>query len=216
MALRYSHTLIAVPKQFKPAPAQVRQFLQAMADAGVVPGDIVGRMLKPSGKTREMKNPFTKETRQVPILDRKEFADLHQFETELLNLPDYSAEISGFGSPRLAPLPLEWDGEYAVTIRCIVSSILRSTSDVHEDRQITPYRQPLEGRDRDGFFTDPTGMKEIVVPDAGCARFWIEFSLGNDLFPIIERSDLNILEPRIVSSARQHLGVDFVQGCNWG
>ena len=81
------------------------------------------------------------------------------------------------------------------------------------------FDEPFAGTDRTGYFTDPYDLETIEVPEAGCARFWIEFELGNSVFPPEEafrRSRLDLLDPAVLAMATDAFGITLVQGCSWG
>ena len=124
------------------------------------------------------------------------------------------------GRPKTAPLPIIFDGPYHASITCIVGQLLRSTSDLHEESGVkmptTPYKKPCPAELTVGLFSNPHNLEVIEVVDAGCAKFWLEFGIGKNLFPPIERGDLAILNPTIVQIVEAEFGVGFVQGCYWG
>ena len=64
-------------------------------------------------------------------------------------------------------------------------------------------------------FHNPTTLEAIEVPGAGCARFWIDFEFGNELFPEVG-ANLDLLNPTIIDVAIEVFGTRFVQGCQWG
>jgi hypothetical protein len=54
----------------------------------------------------------------------------------------------------------------------------------------------------------------IEVPNAGSARFWIEFEFGKFIYPKIEKR-LEILSPLLVETAEECFQAEFVQGCRF-
>ena len=220
MGMQYQHTLISLDKANVPSPAEVRAFLADMTERGVVPDRAEVLLRTRTGKMREYPNPFTGGTVAIETKDRKPLPDLDAFERAAGKLSDYEIAIFGEGRPRLPPLPVEADGGYFVAVTCYVSSVLRSTSDSHEeamtDRRAVGYGELFMSGDMSGIFCDPRSGEPIEVSEAGAARFWIEFELGKFLFPDIENGKLELLNPEIVEAAKMHFGVGFVQGCCWG
>ncbi|HWB10570.1 MAG TPA: hypothetical protein VG826_15175 [Pirellulales bacterium] len=219
MAEHYTHTLIAKPKDFVPSANQVQQFISDMVTKGVVPlpVKITGRTA--TGETRTMPNPFggkpVVHEIQIPV----KIDGLDRIFSAVAHLSDYNVMVSGFGQPQLPPVPIEFSDAYGVSLSCRVSSTLRSTSNLHDESSGIPL--PFFGKPCDigfdmGFFTNPHTGETIKVPDAGCARLWIEVELGKFLFPQITNDNLALLNPAIVADACRAFGIEFVQGCFWG
>jgi hypothetical protein len=220
MSLRYAHTLIAVPKDFVPSAAQVQSFVVMMLSRGVVPAEERSVVLRtPSARPRVGKNPATGEKIALAGAERKELKSAGEFAGAIGGAGEYWAEVGGTGWPKLPPLPLDLDEPYYVGVVCRVSSVLRSTSSLEEERKgVEFYDEPHKGKDHTGYFTHPDDPELILkVAEAGCARFWIEFELGNSVFPIFDNPDsLDLLDESIVADAKRAFGIDFVQGCSWG
>ena len=221
-AEQYSHTLIATPSTARPAAANVQNFLSAMVDQHVVPGKPSLTLRVPTGEIREYPypDPFTGENFKVEINDHRKLISANKIEEAIGGLDNYELEIAGTGRPKIAPLAIDYDGDYFVTITCIVSSKPRSTSDLHESKggkpTAVPYRRYCVEAPECGYFSNPYTMEVIKIPRAGCAGFWIEFELGKFLFPQIAGDSLNLLNPLIVAKATNSFGFDFVQGFHWG
>jgi hypothetical protein len=218
---QYSHTLIAIPKDFAPSAIQVEKFLTAMVAWNVVPGIPTISLRVPTGKTHEYPylNPFTGKNLTVELKDRKKLGTLTEIAAAVEQLRDFELEVAGVGLPKLPAIAIECDGPYHVGVTCYVYSQLRSTSDPHEqptsEKEVTGYRQVFTGTETEGYFTNPCNMEVIKVPSAGCSRFWIEFELGKFLCPKISNT-LELLNPAIVKEAENVFGIKFVQGCYWG
>ena len=221
-AEQYSHTLIAKPKNFTPSAAQIERFLSSIVRRNVVPHNPTLILRIPTGKFREYPyvNPFTGEKIKFEIKDRKKLDRLEEIASALEPLQEYEIEVASFGTPKLPPLVIDVEGPYHIGVTCFVYSTPRSTSDLHENsvagENVIPYLKPCVELPRDGYFTDPHTMKTIKIPDAGCARFWVQFELGKFLFPEFSNENLEFLNPVIVSEAKRIFDIDFVQGCYWG
>jgi hypothetical protein len=219
MAEQYSQTLISTPKDFVPSPVKVREFLSAMVALEVVPGTTTVLLVTPSGKTREYPNPFGGKPITVEIANRKELENLSQIDEALASLQDYRLTIAGQGRPSTPPLPIVFDEPYCIDITCHVASKTRCTSNLHQESgknlDVAAYGEPCPSDAKLGLFSNLNNLQVIEVPNAGCARFWIEFQLGKFLFPKVE-TNLELLHPAIVRMANQTFGVTFAQGCHWG
>ncbi len=170
------------------------------------------------------RNPATGEVIALPRRDCTAVEGVFGLGPELEALDEYETVMSGEGPPQLpvAQLDPEFDngGEpYQFAIRCCLRPVVVSTPDFHGDertiRRIVPRGEPCDATDRTGFFTNPRTVETIDVPEAGCARFWVEFALGNGLFPQIDES-LDLLPPSVVRAAEQTFKIGFNQGCHWG
>jgi hypothetical protein len=217
MGEQYSQTLISRSNDFVPSAAKVAEFLATIVELGVVPANPSILLLAPTGRTREFKNPFSGETTVHEIKKSKKLDTLDQFEEAAAALHDYDVVVSAMGTPTLPPIPIDFTEPYYVGVTCFVSSRLRSTSDDHDESpDVVSYGEPCNKPVKTGIFSNPDNLELIEVPDAGSARFWVEFELGKSLFPEITGGNLNLLNPPIVEAARTVFGVPFVQGCCWG
>jgi hypothetical protein len=110
-------------------------------------------------------------------------------------------------------------GTYDFLVHCCLRPEVVSTSDWHDEipirRKVEFFGKPCNPKDRLGVYHNPNTLEVIEVPDAGCARFWIEFEYGKMLFPPIE-DRLDLIEATIVAVAKCAFGINFVQGCHWG
>jgi len=219
--MQYSQTLIAKPKDFIPSVSQIEEFLSSMIAQGVVPDNPTIVLRVPTGKTREYPyvDPLTGKNLIVELKDHKKLESLVKISNVVQALHDYELEVAGVGRPKLPPLAIGFKDSYHVGVTCFVSSKHRSTSDLHEagiGKRITRYRQLCPEMPNDGFFSNPHTLETITVPDAGCARFWVQFELGKFLVPEFKQSGMELLNPPIVAEAERAFGIAFVQGCYWG
>ena len=112
---------------------EVCQFCLGLVEQGVLPIVETVLMITPSGRTREVINPFTGQTITREVNDRKILSHIGMIAKAAEGFHDYSIRVGGTGTPRTPPLPIDFDGPYYVGANCIVSSIPRSTSDLHEE-----------------------------------------------------------------------------------
>lgn len=221
MGEQYSHTLIALPKNFAPAPIQVERFLTMMLARNMVPGTPTISLRVRTGKTREYPylDPFSGKNLTVELKDRKKLQAPTEIAAAVDQLRDFELEIAGVGLPKVPPLPIDFHEPYHVGVTCYISSQLRSTSDPHElltcGEKLNLYGCIFTGDSDDGYFIHPHTMDVMKVPNAGCSRFWIQFELGKFLCPEIGNT-LELLNPTIVKVAEEVFGIKFVQGCHWG
>jgi hypothetical protein len=218
MSEQYTHLLIARPAEIVPSGSQVEKFLQAMVTKGVVPGPIELFGTAPTGEVRKINfGAFVSVfERSVPF----PIASLEEIAAAVEQRPDFTITVSGTGRPALPPLPIDFAEPYAVTVRCRVSSVCRSTSNPLNGNSsggpVVPFGQPCPVDPGVGYFFNPHTGAEIKLPEAGCARFWIELELGKYLFPAISGESLDLLHPALFELAGSIFETRFVQACTAG
>ena len=146
--------------------------------------------------------------------------DIAEIEEMAKDYPEFGVIVSASGRPRLPPLSIDFADDYNVAVSCHVRSKSVSTSDLHDEkptnRKAVRFGEECSPKVRAGLYSHPETLDVIEVPKAGCARFWVKFELGKFLFPKIQGSDLEILNPKVVTLATECFGQEFVQGCYWG
>ena len=216
----YTHTLIPVDCNFIPEPAQVGAFVEELVQLRASPLKASLAVLKPSDKVRKIVNPFTLQTESLPISVRTKVANVGAIQKALKSLAHYDLVMTGKGPSKCAPFVFEHKGSYDFAIKCCLRAELVSTSDWHDDAPEVPkqkvafFGRKCAANKRMGIFHHPMTGKIIEAPNAGCARFWVEFEFGKSLFPDIKDS-LNLINPLIIEAAQKHFGVGFIQGCRW-
>jgi hypothetical protein len=224
MSLRYTHTLIPITKEHIPSPEIIKMFLSAMIERGVIGGEPAIRLIWPSTRTREVRSRFTGKVAHHRLPDSLDLETLDELSPRASSLPDYSVNVSGMGRPRNPPLPFApgLTNPYHLAVNCIIHPKLRSTSNLHDEsnfdtgKELPFYGEPCDDVLLTGYFSNPHTLEVIKVANAGCARFWIEFSLGNSLFPEFVNGDLELLDREVVANAERIFDGRFVQGCYWG
>jgi hypothetical protein len=236
----YCHTLIPERIDFAPQPGQVAAFLATLVRRGAAPLEAKLRLGKLDG-FRIAVNPIAQETLSIPRRRYAAIEGVADIMAALQELDDYNLQYTGKGPPNIPPLTLwlhdiqprtlegnfpvrtddcatvEFKEAYGFIVHCWLRGEVVSTSDQHDaaiERQLPGFGRPDKSHNRLGNFSHPCTNKAIQVPNAGCARFWIEFEFGKWLLPKIDDS-LDLLEPSIVETARECFGLTFVQGCHW-
>lgn len=214
----YTHTLIPEHCDFVPAPKQVAGFLSSLVSIGAAPLRPVIDTFQLSGEVRSFTNPFSGEAESRPICKANRLHALAEVPGRLNGLDDYNVTMTGRGPPALPALIFDFKGAYDFLIHCCLRAEVVSTSDWHDDvpigRDVAFFGRPCHPTDRLGIYHNPYTLEVIVVPNAGCARFWVEFEYGKMLFPAID-DRLDLIEPKIVEVAEKDFGIKFVQGCHW-
>jgi hypothetical protein len=214
----YTHTLIPDRPEFVPEPEQVAAFFSSLVSIGAAPLTPTFIVYKPSGALRTFKNPFTGKTESFAMREADKLLDLGAVPRALKALDDYEVTVAGKGPPERPAFQFDFNGTYDFLVRCCLRAVVVSTSDWHDEvpiqRRVEFFARPCSPKDRLGVYVHPNKLTIIEVPNAGCARFWIEFEFGKMLFPAIE-DRLDLIERRIVEIAESDLGATFTQGCRW-
>jgi len=214
----YTHTLIPDRVDFVPDPQQIEVFLSSLVSSGAAPLKPAITVGTPSGEVRSFKNPFTGKTDSFAMFKSTALKDLAAVPGAIKAADDYMVNVDGKGPPKLPAFTFEFKGTYDFLVRCRLVPDVVSTSDWHDQipipHKVEFFNQPCSPTDRLGIFHNPHTMEVIEVPNAGCARFWIEFEFGKSLFPPIE-DRLDLIEPKIVEVCEKSFGIKFVQGCHW-
>jgi hypothetical protein len=216
MSLQYRHLLIPECADFAPLPPQIVAFLDGLVRLDGAPLNPTIRVAKLSGKFRTGSDPLTGEKLSIPMRDFVLLSHIFDIGEQLAGLDDYSVEISGQGPAKVPPFALyttkdsetrEFKETYSYEVRCCLRAGVVSTC-------ANPvFGTPGLSEKRTGAFRHPNNGAIIEVPNAACARFWIEFQFGKWLTPKIDRS-LNLLAPSILANALECFGTGFAQGCS--
>jgi hypothetical protein len=217
---QYVHTLIPHDAQFCPKPEQVKRFIDGLSKLGAAPLDAEFKIVKPSGRHRSGTHPLTGETITIPgkeIIAVDSSANISRI---VSTLDQYEVAMDGQGPPSLPAFPL-YDvneapsaGTYGFIVRCCVEAQPVSMSNLGDEE--TGYDVPFFGgpcrkQSETALFRHPLTNVLMEVPNASCARFWVEFEFGRWLLPKIDDS-LEILDPAITDLANQCFGLEFAQG----
>jgi len=226
----YIHTLIAADSAFVPSPAQVAGFFDGIVSTAnfrivapshrVPPGPVV---MKPNGQFRKITLP-SGESESIPRLSGERPESLADIARFIESLAYFRVSLSGEWKLTDTPLVLFTPHkiQYEDTYRCSVSCECRpkpvSTSAWDSEAGPNIRDVPMFGSackpGTTGIFPNPWSGDVIEVPEAGCARFWIEFEFGDFLFPDVNGT-LEIFSPSIVAKAVECFKTRFVQGCRF-
>lgn len=215
MSLQYAHVLIPDRVDFAPQPEQVAAFLEGLVHLRSAPLEATFRVGKLSGKSRTGFNSLRGEELSIPRRDFAALGSISEIPGQLVGLYDYDVVVSGLGPAKLPPLTLytitgseesEFKGTYGFEVRCCLRKDVVSTCET------PPFGSQFQSESRNGIFRHPHTGVTIEVPNAACARFWIEFQFGKWLLPKIG-SSLNLLQPSILTNAIERFGTTFAQGC---
>jgi hypothetical protein len=228
---QYIHTLIAADSEYVPSPPQVAEFFDALVGTfrfGIIrngrwqPGL---RVMKPGGRTRAGTNAFTGETITIRMDDQIVIDETSEIPPLIKSLEKYRVGASGEWSPGTAPLVLlntdttPFKENPICDVSCNIRPARVSTSawDIEAGpnvRNVPRFGEPWNGESTIGIFSNPWTGEVIEVPNAGSARFWLEFEFGKFIYPKIDKS-LEVLSPPLVEKAEECFQTKLVQGCRF-
>jgi len=218
---QYVHTLIPHDPEFCPKREQVSRFVDDLARLWAAPLDADLTVLKPSGRVRSFRNPFTGETTTIPAKDSVPLDSTAELGRIIGTLDEYVVAMDGQGPPTLPAFPLYVNGvpfadgdTYGFSVRCCVEAqpVSMSNLDDEETEHDLPFfGEPCRKRSGSALFRHPLTSVLLEVANASCARFWVEFEFGRWLLPKIDDS-LEILDPAITGLANRCFGLEFAQG----
>jgi len=228
---QYIHTLIAADSQFVPDPPRVAEFFDALVgDFGFriirngrwQPGL---RVMKPGGRTRTGTNAFTGEIITIPVYDHIAIEETTEVPPLIEDLAEYRVSASGEWKSADAPISLlktdktPFEDSPICDVSCNIrpSPVATSAWDVEAGpnvRNVLQFGTPWSGESETGIFPNPWTGAVIEVPNAGSARFWIEFEFGRFIYPKIDKN-LDVLSPLLLEKTEECFQTKFVQGCRF-
>ena len=163
-------------------------------------------MIKPPGRLRSFISPLAGQEEFFPDSDHIPVENPSDIPRVIESLPHYSVLASGEWTAGNRPLTLltpqraAFDGKLLCEMSCHLRPEPVSTSCWNEEifagQTVPVFGEPCELKVPSGLFSHPWTGQMIQVPNAGCARFWIEFEFGKFLVPQMADS-LELLNPSI-------------------
>jgi hypothetical protein len=214
---QYVHTLIPRDSRCAPHADQVGKFLDAIVRLGASPRYAKFILSTPSDSVRWFTNPVSGERKSFPHLQHVPLENTSNLSSLIERLPQYDVRLEGDGPPKTPAFPVYTDGKlfterYSFTVRCSLKPEPVSISEHRGEPEGSPFfGSPCDHSEKPAVFRHPVNGRSIETVGPACTRFWVEFEFGKWLLPEINDS-LEILNPAIVSMARDSFGMDFAQG----
>lgn len=232
---QYIHTLIPARPTLVPTTAQVANFFELLVTDfnfrafKVLPHprrQLPGLMVrKPTGLLESVTNRMTGEVQNRPEWARitpERFADIPPI---IDGLNHYVVQQKGEWGLEDRPLILyctdrtPFEKPYLCDVRCELrpEPVTTSAWDLEAGpnvRNVPRFASACEGKNTTGVFPNPWTGDVIEVPDADCARFWIEFEFGKFIYPDVT-SNLDLFRPSIISRIEECFETRFAQGCRF-
>jgi hypothetical protein len=227
MVEQYIHILIPADSAYAPDPEQVAVFFAELLKLSnfrlIKEGRFQQglRVLKPSGRSREVTSPLTGETRRFPVPDSVKVNGPAEISALLEGLPEFSVRASG--EWRLGidmPIMLytmdevPYRANYLCEVSCQLHPVPVSMSTANGARDVLDFGEPCSSKKEVGHFLNPWTGEPVEVAGTGCARFWIEFEFGKFIYPKIA-GNFDVLNPSLVGIAEESFRTKFAQGCRF-
>jgi hypothetical protein len=220
MSELYRHLLIPQDAAFVPELDTVARFFTDMETLGALPKETTFAVVTRTGETRAWgRNPETGEVYFAPALKVSRFSELQPAIDSLLGVGIFDLSASGLGPTSIPPFDLYsadnyrtrqpgilWQKPYELNVRCKLRQDV--THFLHSSFGCKCDLKP----DELAVFDHPWNGESIQTGALGCARFWIEFGIGDYLIPMVTNR-LDILDTRLVKATSDLFGIEFGQGC---
>jgi hypothetical protein len=171
MSVYYSQILIPSSSSFVPNPDDVMIFFRDLANIGATPLEPKAFVSKLTGQVRTGRNPSTGEILTFPRRKGVALNEIADISKSIEELEDYNVGMEGSGPSKLPFLEIDFKGSYGYTVQCCLRQEILSMS-------YSSFHHPSTSESQVGIFQNPHTGEIIEVPNAGSARFWIEFQFG--------------------------------------
>jgi len=219
MSELYRHLLIPPNPEHVPKTHQIIDFFDELAITGALPMETkFATITFPGGSRPFGSNPETGDIHYVPNIKVNRFADLQSAADFIQGMKSFTLCATGTGPVEVPPFELYsadnygartpgelWRQPFELSVRCQVREKIRHF--LH-----SPGCDCELKLEEPAIFENPWNGDPIQTGAPACARFWIEFGVGDYLMPKVTDT-LDILDPRLMGIARQTFGFDFCPGC---
>jgi hypothetical protein len=219
MSELYRHLLIPHDPAFSPELDSVARFFRELEVFDALPKETTFTVVTRTGETRAWgKNPNTGEVYYAPAININRFSELQPAVDSIRTEAFFDLSASGWGPTAISPFDLYSADNY----RTRQPGVLRQEPYELNVRcklrqEITHFLHSPDCKcelkpDELAVFENPWNGEPIQTGALGCARFWIEFGIGDYLIPMVT-DRLDTLDVRLVNTANHIFGIKFDQGC---
>jgi hypothetical protein len=239
----YTHLLVSVSKTYRPTAEVVCRFLEWIIQAGAVGVDhkiSFRKVVRVEPRFHDGPNTFTGKgtyrmwmpSRRRP--HREDLSAVSQAVALAEQEQEYDVSVESTAPPTHPPLDVgavdkngdwqRWEEAYYLAIRCRVRNCavrlcpLKIGEDPNHrpvDAYIPTFDEDCAEDELDGLFEHPLPSDPILIRNAGCARFWIEFEYGKWLYPRLKNNGVDVLDQAVVNAATDIFGTAFIEACLW-
>lgn len=216
----YHHLLIPTSAEYTAEPSSVAIFFSKLESLGAMPKQPRFTVVTHTGRTRAIgRNPSTGDVIHGPELKVGKYTDAASAFESIIGEKFFDISAEGAGPPAVSPFPLysadrydspepgkRWTEDYGFSIHCQLRPEL--TCLLH-----WPFGcQNCAPKTREpSMLKNPWTGKALTLTSPDCARFWIQYGIGNWRRPLITDSP-DILDHRIVELADVAFQTSFAQG----
>jgi hypothetical protein len=220
MSELYRHLLIPANVSFLPERTQIAAFYDQLDDLGALPKDRSFVTILKTGRTMLIaEDQITGEPVYGPELKILRFTDFTSAFHSTHNEGWFEFIVEGWGPASIRPFEVYSADDYATRQLGEVSEkpyeysiYCNLRSEVEQVHWSAFGDHPGEGPSDSGTIEFPWGNSLIQSSGPACARFTIEFGIGDFLVPALKDS-IEILDERLVRAANQIFDTRFTQAC---
>ncbi len=220
MSELYRHLLIPQDALYTPELDRIASLFERFGALGALPIETKYTVIILTGKTRPIgQNPRTGEVFYAPEMMVSRFLGLQDAIDSVAGEKNFDLIAEAKGPTAIPPFDLHsadnyrtrqpgilWQEPYELNVRCKLRQEI--THFLHSSFGCKCDLKP----DEPAVFKNPWSDESIQTGAPGCARFWIEFGIGDYLMPIVTDT-LDILDRRLVDTANNVFHIKFNQGC---
>jgi hypothetical protein len=223
---QYIQMLIPADPHFIPPPRQIAAYFETLADSWHfeldwnIPYIHPLRVFKlPSKAEVEKAVEASAPSRVFPRLERFHLQTYSEIPAAIEGLRRSSVSAIGNWSNEFPPIripksswPAEEKGLYC-SVGCDLRHEPTLTSNwwTADDRTgLLQFGDSAETIPASGTFTHPISHRNIEIPSAGCARFWVSFDFGEWLLSHMPE-DFDLLDPGLIRATEDFFDVQMTQ-----
>jgi hypothetical protein len=223
---QYVQMLVPADPHFAPAPVQIAAYFEMLAESRHfeldwdIPYVHPLRVFKLLSKAEIEKAIEASAPRRVfPRLERFHLQTYSEIPPAIEGLPRSSVSTSGSWSTDFPPIKISkslWPAREK-GLYCSVGCDLRPepvlTSNwwtVENSTGLLQFGDSVDTIPASGIFTHPISHRNIEIPSAGCARFWVSFDFGVWLLSYMPE-DFDLLEPGLIRATEDLFLVRMTQ-----
>jgi hypothetical protein len=223
---QYIQMLIPHDSDFAPQPARVAALFEMLEKSwhfeldrtnNHTPALQVFKLLSKAEIEKAMEGAGAAKT--LPRLDRVKLEKADEIPETIRRLPRCSVSANGHWRSNSSPIKIPnsfWPGGQkrlwgSVACDLRPEPVCMSNWWTTEDHTgLLRFGDPADPGQTVGLFTHPISKRNIEIPFAGSARFWVSFDFGEWLVPHVAE-DFDLLPPNLVRLAEEHLGIEMSQ-----
>ena len=242
MSEYYTHLLIPASKTFVPSTVTIQRFFEQLVHLEIIGKDyqlLFSNIKKTTPRFWKLQSLFsnkiqTQAPSRRPLNPRKlsTLSQITDIQEQEYNLTMACASQTAnpplhVGFPDNNGIWQPWQESISCEIHCHSRASLVRLSNYKKGENpnepspdpasyIPCFDEDCSEEELDGYFTHPEKEGLILIPQAGCGRFWIEFCCGKWLYPRLVNDGVANLTPAVMNMVHNVFQSPFIEACSWG